>query len=211
MDQWCILRTSGPRTLALAKALNAAGIHAWTPTKTTRRRPIAGRAPRREVDAPIVPTFVFAPAGNLPALVAALVDPANRLPAFSIFQSAGRAPTIGEHSLSGLRLAEREAAEILQAIRDAESREEARQARAAMLRTQAARRKAMRATGKALAPGAVVEINQAALAGMTGKVVSSTDRETKVDFGRSLAWTVETWQVLPIALRTSPLAVSSAA
>ena len=65
-DRWCILRTSGARTLALADLLTRAGFEAWSPRKTLKRmkpgvKPrLDGTRPTIEIDTPILPTFVFA-------------------------------------------------------------------------------------------------------------------------------------------------------
>lgn len=99
---WCVLRTSGGRTLALAKSLADAGLEAWTPsTKQERRRPRSKAS--MEIDAPILPTFVFARASHLPDLLAAASSPVNPHPAFSVFRYCGKFPLIGDVEIAGLR------------------------------------------------------------------------------------------------------------
>jgi hypothetical protein len=63
---WCILRTSGGRTVPLARSLAAVGFEVWTPVRTIRRpAPGQGRrlvmSQRRkliDVDLAILPGFV---------------------------------------------------------------------------------------------------------------------------------------------------------
>lgn len=140
VTRWCILRTSGGRTLALADSLVAAGIEAWTPRKTFRRekpgrcRLIDGSKPVVEIEAPILPTIVFVPAGAMAVLATIAIDPASPHPAFSLFRHGDRYPLIGAGELRGLRQAEAEAAALLEAIRTAETRAEAERIRIAGLR-----------------------------------------------------------------------------
>lgn len=102
---WCILRTSGPRTLRLSQSLNAAGIEAWTPMQVVSvRRPRSKE--RIEREAPIMPTFVFARADRLGDLMRILRLPVSAHPGFSIFRHAGRIPVIADRDIDSLRAAE---------------------------------------------------------------------------------------------------------
>ncbi len=213
IGRWCILRTSGPRTLAVAASLVAAGVEAWTPKRTFKRvkpgklRDEHGRRFTVEVDAAILPTFVFAREHHLRTLVALWKDPTSALPPFSVFQYGGRFPLVSDMDVAGLRDAEREAAEALEAQRNAETREEAERIRIAALRTaqarmkaqrmaEAERRKALRAERRDFAQGQSVVVDDTpALTGVTGVVVSSDGRTALVDFGGSLTMKIEAWRL----------------
>ena len=202
-SRWCILRTSGGKTLALAASLTVAGVEAWTPKRTFKRpmpgkRPDQhGRRPMIEIDAPILPTFVFARAVHVDRLMGLAADPASLLPAFSVFTHAGRAPEVGDHAVAGLRQAERDAEEAIQAIRDADTREEKRKLRAEALSTDRARRKAMRAQRLDFAAGEVVTVaDMPALGGMDGVVERSDGRSAVVMFGGLLNMTIEAWRLV---------------
>lgn len=197
--RWCILRTSGPSTLKLAESLIAVGVDAWTPAVT------AGRLVRRgatmvkaERTSPILPTFVFARSVDLPTLADIVADPWHRHPAFSLFRYQGRYPLVGEASIAGLRAAEQEAAEALQRERDAADREARRVERIANLRTEQARRKALRRVRREFLDGARVEVAEMTpLAGLTGVVQSSEGRTAIVDFGGALVMKIEAWRLSP--------------
>lgn len=101
-DKWCILRTSGSRTLKLHGSLAASGIEAWTPWRTQAKRVPRSKL-KTKTRVPILPTFVFVKACHLPSLVAALTDPLSPHPSFSLFQHVGRVPLIADHEIDGLR------------------------------------------------------------------------------------------------------------
>lgn len=101
-DGWCILRCAPARTLKLAASLDDAGIEAWTPGETQQRR--RGRARERvDVEAPIMPTFVFARASHLPAIADVVRAPVSPHPAFSLFRLHGRIPLVAERDIAALR------------------------------------------------------------------------------------------------------------
>lgn len=104
-EGWCILRTSGGKTLGLAASLNAANIEAWTPMQKTSRRRSRSKV-RVQVDAPMMPTFVFVKACHLPDLEICLQLPINPHPAFSIFRYQGAIPILAGGEIAGLRQAE---------------------------------------------------------------------------------------------------------
>lgn len=65
---WAILRTSGPSTLLLAKALREAGFDAWSPVEIqNRRRPRSKDRFEREVA--VMPSYVFVDADRLVELL----------------------------------------------------------------------------------------------------------------------------------------------
>lgn len=208
-DQWCILRMAGPRTLAVAESLSKAGYTVWTPTKVIMR-PVPGqrrslalgtRRAMMEVDVPIVPGFVFAAAQSFADIASIALDPFSPHPSFSFLQMAGRSPIIGEHSLTGLREEEARAAEITNELRQAQTRQEARKLRAELMRTDRARRKALRSERRDFAIGEEVRvIDRPDMQGMVGTIVKSTGKAAKVNFGGSVDFEVEAWQLVPTAL-----------
>jgi len=215
VTRWCILHTSGGRTLALADSLVAAGIDAWTPRKTFRRekpgrcRLIDGSKPLVEMAAPILPTIVFVPAGAMAALATIAVDPACPHPPFSLFRHGDRYPLIGAGELRGLRQAEAEAAELLEAVRTAETRAEAERIRIAGIRRQAERDRAVRRVARErlqalrgerrdFDAGLQVVVAEApALAGKVGRIVEALGRTALVSFGGAYAWEIEAWRLSP--------------
>lgn len=106
---WCILRTSGARTLPLAKSLGDEGFEVWTPIEVQSRR-----LPRSKIkverDAPIMPTFVFVRATRLRDIFRILSLPRSPHPSFSIFRHMGRIPIIADHEIESLRSEEKRAA-----------------------------------------------------------------------------------------------------
>jgi hypothetical protein len=213
-DRWCILWTAGPRTIALAKSLKAAGIEAWTPIRTFRReRPMRAFSGRRsakrvvEVDAPILATVVFARYVHVPELLAIAAQPFSPHPGFSIFKHGGGIPRVTERALEGLRREEAFQAELLERLRECETREQRRQERAAMMRTEKARRKAMRLEVCDIPPGVSVAVrDMPAMAGISGVVETSDGRTAVVVFSPWLRMTIETWQLSPIAVHGAELA-----
>lgn len=141
-SDWCILRTSGPRTLGLAASLASAGFEVWTPRRVERRRLPRGRKGHKEVEAAIMPTFVFARASQLTELQAIRADPSNPHPAFSLFKHLGRIPLIAEREVAALRAEEEKA-------------------RLAVLKRQR----------HTFAPGTRVHVPEGSFAGLSGDVV----------------------------------------
>ena len=211
--RWCILRTSGPKTLELATSLSAAGFEAWTPRRTTKQ-PKRGvkvrrgmRRPLVEVAAPILPTFVFVRAFHLVELAQAAKDPARPHPHFSIFHFAGRVPLVGDRDVVGLQEEERRAAELLERLRECETREQRRLERVAAMQSERARRKALRTVRADFEPGQQVIVrDSSSMAGMTGVIQSSTGVAAKVSFGGGLAWTIEAWQLSPFDVNATNIA-----
>lgn len=207
--RWAILQTGSARTLPLCRSLIDAAIEVWTPVRTVwrpapgqRRRLALGlRRDMVETDVPILPGFVFARAQYLDELARVALSPATCHPSFSIFQCAGRAPLVGDASIAGLRAAEAEAAASAQAYRDSQSREAERRARAEQMRTDRARRKALRSQRKDFGIGeSVAVIDMPAMAGIVGRVTKSNGATATIDFGGSLIMNIEAWRVIPSAL-----------
>ena len=103
---WCILRCAASRTLPLATSLIEAGIEAWTPMKVERRRLPRGRKSHREIEAPIMPTFVFVRYDRLVDLMIILALPMSPHPAFSIFRHLGAIAHVSDREIERLRTEE---------------------------------------------------------------------------------------------------------
>lgn len=166
-DGWCILRTSGPRTLPLTRSLSASGFEVWTPVQTGTRR-----KPRRQViaefEAPIVPTFVFARADRVTDLLGVAASPVNPHPPFSVFHHRGRVPLIADCEIEGLRRYEQRCNEIAQRDR-------------------------VKAHRKAFAVGERVSVTAEAWQGLSGIVEGGDGKQARVSFGGSLSVTIATF------------------
>ncbi|MES2904530.1 MAG: hypothetical protein V4696_10130 [Pseudomonadota bacterium] len=113
MSDWCILRTSGSKTLRLAETLRADGYDAWTPVETrTIRVPRANV--RRTIQLPIMPSYVFARVYHLIDLLelaAMPVKPRRQAnepshASFSVLHVHDKIPLVSDLSLDGLRYIE---------------------------------------------------------------------------------------------------------
>jgi hypothetical protein len=207
---WCILRTSGGRTVPLARSLAAAGFDVWTPVRTIRR-PAPGQGRRLvmgqrrkliDVDLAILPGFVFARADQLHDLVRAAGAEPSPHPSFSVFHQAGRVPLVRDTSIIGLRAAEEDARELRRAEMEAETREEARRARADRMRTESNRRKMLRRVTKELPSATEVMVEgMPAFDGLIGVVVEGRGATAVVEFGGSLRIEIEAWQLTPTLLQ----------
>lgn len=155
-DGWVILTTAGMRTLPLTRALAAAGVEAWTPMRTERRR---GRGKKRSevvtFEVAVLPSVVFARACHEADLRAALRLPVSPYPAFQFFRDhERRIPVIADASLSSLRAVE-----------------------------ERFKRSALKSARQRVEPGSRVSISKGAFAGMTGIVTHGTSKEAFVDLG----------------------------
>jgi transcription antitermination factor NusG len=154
MAKWCNLRTSGARTLPLARSLTSAGFEVWTPTEEHEKR-----RPRSKIkigyEAPIMPTFVFAREEHIPDLARCLTFEVSQHPPFSIFHYCGRIPVIEDRDIASLRGAEDRARTV-------------------------ARKKAK---PREFHVGSQVRMEDGAYAGMSGVVKSSEGRFVLVDLG----------------------------
>lgn len=197
---------SGPRTLRVADALAADGFEIWTPRRTYKRvkpgKHAKGQKLTIEVEAPILPTFVFAREMHLDALVGIANDSTSTLPAFSVFQHGGRHPLVADREVAGLKQAEQDAVVAIQQVRDADTREEAARIRAMALKTEQARRKALRAQYRDFRAGQEVTVDDMpALTGMTGVVESTDGRSAMVVFGGALSMKIEAWRLVRHAVQ----------
>lgn len=173
---WCILRTSGPRTLQLAASLTAASFEVWTPTRTAERRKGRARA-RVEVPAPITPTFVFARARDVGELVALSSSPISRHPPFSVFRHRDHFPLIADASL--------------QALRDEESRLKHRR---------------LKQVRQAIPAGTSVTMTKGAFAGMTGVVERGNNKEALINFGAGFEVSIATYLLCSDVIQTKNIA-----
>lgn len=204
MSRWLILRTSGGQTLPLMTSLRAAGFDAWTPARTIRKvlRPGKRTEQRVEVDIAILPTFVFAREADLVGLVDAAARPVSPHPAFSLMTHAGRIPLVSDRDVAGLREEEARAIATMQAIRDAETHAAAEEIRIAAIQSEAARRRAVKASLLAQREAAgtfelgaeVRVVDLPALAGVTGVVEARDGSYAEVRFGTQ-AWKIEGWRL----------------
>lgn len=174
MDGWIILRTSGTRTLRLVRSLCEDGIEAWSPARKVRIR-VPGANVKRDGEAAIVPSFVFARARHLVELLelAAMPDkprrgPGGRKPAherFSVFHDRHGIPVVKDHDLEPLREAELD----LPAVR----------------------------LGPAYRRGEKVRVPTGSFRGLVGRVVRSNERITEVCFGANMRVKISTFVLQP--------------
>lgn len=106
-NEWCILRTSGPKTLPLAASLAEAGFAAWSPIEyqVTRPKPSRNQVERQVA---VMPTYVFAAFREIGAILAE--RPSGKHPSFALLHYDDRVPLVAERDLAHLRRIEREAA-----------------------------------------------------------------------------------------------------
>lgn len=201
--RWCMLRMSGQRTLAVCRALTSLGYDAWTPQLVLRRR-----RPRSkkmiEIDAAILPTFVFLRADLLPDLHRLMATPGAPLPAFSIFTYAGRVPLVGDAAMQSLRAEEARAAAAHEAVRQREQLLAERSKRQQQ-------RAALRASARTYGPGDAVTINQPAFTGMTGIVERGIGKSAVVKLGGALTVTIEAWLLAPAGVNGEHALMGTAA
>lgn len=95
---------AGPRTLAVAESLAEAGFEVWTPIGGSSKRPRTKA--RKDIQVPVMPTYVFARDRHLIDLMLESANPSTRHPSFSIFRWDGRIPLIADASLEYLRRGE---------------------------------------------------------------------------------------------------------
>lgn len=164
-DGWCILTTAGVRTLPLLAALRGAGMRAWTPARTERRK---GRGKRRNevlsFDVAITPTFVFVGVEHKAELMKAGYLPVSPYPAFRIMRHRGAIPVIADGSLAPLRAAE-----------------------------ERFRRSLLKSTRQRVEAGTRVRMTKGAFAGMTGIVEQGGDKEARVSFGSGFVVTIASY------------------
>lgn len=180
-DGWCILRTAGPRTIPLANSLAKAGYEVWTPRAVhVRRRPRSTIV--RDVEAPILPTFVFAKADRIRDLARLAATVSSLHPPFSLFRYVDKFPIIAGDEMATIKAAEVEAQKKYDAVLADRARREA-----ARLRNQKIRDRRHFDRGQAVQP------EGRAFAGVTGIVEEEDGKFAMVNFGGSVRWKIGTW------------------
>lgn len=186
---WLILRTSGAKTLALAKSLAGAGFDVWTPSYVKQAPKHDGRMPATvkttERECAIAPTFVFARATHLADLMIARALPTNQHPAFSIFHYAGRIPLIGDGEVQGFR--------------DEEERNRPKVP------------KVPKERHRKLVTGQRVHMSDGAYAGLTGIVETAQGGWAMVAFAGGVSMKVDSWLLSPDLVRNEPSPLGAAA
>lgn len=199
-DRWCVLRTAGPRTLPLLAALLCAGLDVWTPQATIRRRRPRSKA-MTELQAAILPTFVFLRAPQLDNVRQMRALPGSSLPPFSLLTHAGRVPLITGTQMAALRDEEQRAGAAHQAVKD-------REARLAERSERQRQRAILRASAPTYAPGDRVRITEPAFAGMTGIVERGQGKAAVVNLGGSISLTIEAWLLEPVGASAEAFAAA---
>jgi hypothetical protein len=158
VDGWVILRTAGKSTLAVAEHLSDGGFGVWAPRRTvTRRSP--RRKTTREITVPILPSFVFADATHLHALLILSEAPSKSCPDFSVFRSNREIPVISGCELAPLRFIEKAEADRQK------------------------KRRQMSGRTTPFPTGEVIRIHQGSFAGLSGVIESDDGRFAEVSFG----------------------------
>lgn len=101
-QRWCILRTSGPKTMKLTSSLQAAGFEAWTPIERICRR-VPRRKGSEHFSVAFIPTYVFVREHHLTDLRRIEMMDVSSHPRFSIFRYHGATVFVPHASLHGLR------------------------------------------------------------------------------------------------------------
>lgn len=168
-SRWCILRTAASSTLPLVEALNEDSFGVWTPVQVvTRRVPRSKEQKQRTV--PMMPTFLFAPAQQLHALIDIAASPVSPYAGFSIFRYLDRIPLLADASLDPLRLAEH-------------------RSRLAEIRS----RQKVKQSADAFDEGETVKVPSGAFAGMSGIVEESNGKCTLVCFAGRISVKIDTF------------------
>jgi hypothetical protein len=156
---WIILRTGSRNTLKLVKDLVKDGYVAWTPARTFRKR-----APRNlgtyEITAPMLPSFAFARADHIHALLELSDSPRKPCPDFSVFHYLNGIPIVGDAELNSLRRLEENDRKRLEAQRRIDRKREV-----------------------LFNPGDLIKVTVGAFSGMSGTVTNDDGRFALICFG----------------------------
>lgn len=190
MTDWIILRCSSSQTLRLAETLAEAGYGVWTPATTAQVKRARRQQKREDVPAPMMPTFVFAQAQHLhallelsrsPSLLSRSWDPVLRRmitkghAPFRVFGNGSSRP-IRDRELNHLRLAER--------------------------------KDAPKAKARTYAKGDKVKLTEAGFEGLIGTVADARGKHTWVMFpGFPASVQMPTWVLLPAIDGMQPVQV----
>lgn len=107
VSDWCILRMSGPGTLALVASLQGAGMNVWTPTEHIKRRVPRSKSMEHRI-VPLAPTYAFARRDHLADLQCIERMDVSPHPRFSIFRYYGETVFVRHRELSPLRAMQQE-------------------------------------------------------------------------------------------------------
>jgi hypothetical protein len=171
-QKWCILRTAPRSTLGLAKSLAKDGFTVWTPSEMVHRAKTRRRA-ADDLPAPLMPTFVFATAEDLPRLAILRGQVSTQHASFSIFRHAGRIPLIHDATLEPLRRRAERASERFEDMK---------------------RRSTQPPTFN---PGQVVTSSDPSFTGLEGMVEEQKGKFVFVCFGGRYAFKVSAWLLQP--------------
>lgn len=144
-----------------------------------------------EIQAAILPTFVFLRAGQLNDVRRLHALPGSPLPAFSVLSHAGQVPLVSEAQIGALRDEEGRAAAAHKGVKD-------REARLAERSERQRQRAILRASAPTYVPGDRVRITEPAFAGMTGIVERGQGKAAVVNLGGSISLTIEAWLLEPV-------------
>lgn len=189
---WCIVRTNGRRTLRLAQSLTEAGIDAWTPRTWTKRRLSRIHMGFRDIEQPVVPSFVFVRARHVADLLRIIAMPTSPHPSFHIFLHGGRAPVVSDSEIEHLKKIEQDDA-------DKRARRLAHEERMAAM-SKRAQRRAMRYP---IEVGSAVEPTEGAFAGMSGVVERVQGGNAVVRFGDDFVVKIATWLLVDEAVEAA--------
>jgi len=193
---WCILQTSGGRTLAVVRSLRSAGFDVWAPTGMVRRfRPRSTKY--RDDPIALLTGVVFAPYEDAARLSAAAQSPVSQHPSFSLLMHQGAYGRVLDASLDPLR-----AFEIDKAIEWTGFVAAQERARLERIRKKKGRRrtKGRSNAARSYVLGQTVHVEGPAFQGLTAKVVESKKNGSLViDLGGFLGEiVVETCDVRPV-------------
>jgi hypothetical protein len=179
-EGWCILRTAGRHTLALAQSLAEDGFEVWTPIETRIVR-VPRMNARREVRLALLPTYIFARAEHVVDLLQLAAMPVKprrgaglRLPAHASFSLL--------HGHEGIPLVKDR---HLVAMRDLE-----------------ARRTPRKRAAYAFPRNREVRVREGICGGMVGTVIRSTEAKTSLYFANGRKFEIPTSFLDPEALET---------
>jgi hypothetical protein len=197
MDRWCILRTAGQHTLALAKSLTEAGLEAWAPARMhRRRRPRSDKY--RDMLIPAFSGYVFARFHDLAELLLAQHAELSPHPAFTVLQSGQFYSWISDPQLDGLREAEARLAEEWNQFVDEEE-----QARLERIRKKK-RRKPQRGRAnprRSYVLGQTVRVVDPAFTGLTAEIVElKRNGQVAIVIGEAMKITVDACDVEVVQL-----------
>ena len=113
LGSWCILRMIRADTIPVAESLAKAGIETWTPIE--RRLPKHKGAD--ELKTPVLPTFVFAAAHEIPALARLAMTPNREHRRFTMFRYMDGFPLVADQSLNALRREEQRLNQVFEAAK----------------------------------------------------------------------------------------------